>query len=38
VVEGNFKWFARVKCLRTLVDRLSKELDFKPSKRRLGAA
>ena len=30
VIEANFKWFARIKCLRTLVDRLSKELDVKP--------
>jgi AMP-polyphosphate phosphotransferase len=33
VVEANFKWYARVKCLETLVDRLSRELDFKPSRR-----
>jgi AMP-polyphosphate phosphotransferase len=31
VVEGNFKWFARVKCLETLVKTLSRELKFKPS-------
>lgn len=26
IVEGNYKWFARVKCLRTLVERLEREL------------
>ncbi len=31
VVEANFKWFARVKCLKTLVDSLSRSLDFKPA-------
>ena len=31
VVEGNDKWFARVKTLRTLVEQLSRELDFKPA-------
>lgn len=30
VVEGNHKWFARVKCLRTLVERLTVELNYKP--------
>jgi len=30
VVESNCKWFARVKVLRTLVDALSRELDFDP--------
>jgi polyphosphate kinase 2 (PPK2 family) len=30
IVEGNDKWFARVKTLRTLVDVLSKELDYQP--------
>lgn len=30
IVEGNYKWFARLKCLRTLVDRVSRELDYKP--------
>jgi polyphosphate kinase 2 (PPK2 family) len=30
IVEGNDKWFARVKTLRTLVDVLSKELDHQP--------
>ena len=32
VVEGNFKWFARVKCVSTLVKTLSRELNYKPSK------
>ena len=31
IVEGNDKWFARVKALRTLVEVLSKELDHKPT-------
>jgi polyphosphate kinase 2 (PPK2 family) len=31
VVEGNDKWFARVKALRTLVDVLSDELDYQPT-------
>ena len=31
VVEGNSKWFARVKALRTLVDTLSQELDHQPA-------
>jgi polyphosphate kinase 2 (PPK2 family) len=30
VVEGNDKWFARVKTLRTLVDLLSGALDYQP--------
>jgi polyphosphate kinase 2 (PPK2 family) len=30
VVEGNDKWYARVKTLRTLVELLSKELDHQP--------
>ncbi len=30
IVEGNDKWFARVKALRTLVDVLSKELNYQP--------
>ena len=30
VVEGNDKWWARVKVLRTLVDKLSHELDYEP--------
>jgi polyphosphate kinase 2 (PPK2 family) len=29
--EGNDKWFARVKTLRTLVELLSKELDYEPA-------
>ncbi len=32
IVAGNYKWFARVKCLRTLVDTLSRELDYKPKR------
>jgi polyphosphate kinase 2 (PPK2 family) len=31
VIEGNDKWFARVKALRTLVELLSKELDHQPA-------
>jgi polyphosphate kinase 2 (PPK2 family) len=31
VVEANFKWFARVKCLKTVVDVVSKALDYKPA-------
>jgi polyphosphate kinase 2 (PPK2 family) len=30
VIEGNDKRYARVKVLKTLVDKLSKELDYKP--------
>jgi polyphosphate kinase 2 (PPK2 family) len=30
IVEGNDKWFARVKTLRTLVEVLGKELDYQP--------
>jgi polyphosphate kinase 2 (PPK2 family) len=30
VVEGNNKWYARVKVLRTLVDKLSQELQYDP--------
>ena len=30
VVEGNDKWWARVKTLSTVVDTLSRELDYKP--------
>lgn len=32
IVEGNDKLYARIKVLRTLVDKLSKELDFDPFK------
>jgi polyphosphate kinase 2 (PPK2 family) len=31
IVEGNCKWYARAKALKTLVDVLSRELDFIPS-------
>lgn len=31
VVEGNNKWFARVKTLRTLVETLSQALDYEPA-------
>jgi polyphosphate kinase 2 (PPK2 family) len=31
IVEGNDKWFARVKTLRTLVEVLSTELDYQPA-------
>ena len=30
VVEGNSKWYARVKVLETLVNKLSQELNFDP--------
>lgn len=30
VVEGNDKWYARIKVLRTLVEKLSQELNFDP--------
>ena len=30
IVEGDDKWFARVKTLRTLVELLSRELDYEP--------
>ena len=33
VVEANFKWHARVKCLKTLVDTLGKALDHKPGRK-----
>lgn len=32
IVAGNYKWYARVKCLRTLVETLSRELDYKPKR------
>ncbi|RLC82279.1 MAG: hypothetical protein DRJ03_05450 [Chloroflexi bacterium] len=35
VIEGNDKWFARVKALRTLVQVLSKELDYQPAEARI---
>ena len=31
IVEGNCKWYARVKALKTLVDVLSRELDYIPT-------
>ncbi len=31
VVEGDFKWWARVKCLETLVKTVGKQLDFQPA-------
>jgi len=31
IVEGNDKWFARVKTLRTCVELLSRELDYRPA-------
>jgi polyphosphate kinase 2 (PPK2 family) len=31
VVEGDDKWFARIKALRTLVEILSEELDYEPA-------
>ena len=30
IIEGNCKWYARIKVLRTLVDRLSQELNYDP--------
>ena len=33
VVEGNDKWFARVKTLSTLVETLSGALDYRPASR-----
>lgn len=30
IIEGNNKWYARIKALRTLVEGLSQELDFDP--------
>jgi polyphosphate kinase 2 (PPK2 family) len=32
VVEANYKWFARVKCLETLVKSVSRALDFQPAR------
>lgn len=32
IVEANYKWWARVKCLRELVGRLSRELNHKPQR------
>jgi len=32
LVEANFKWFARVKCLTVLVKTLSRKLDHKPAR------
>ncbi len=31
VVEGDFKWWARVKCVETLVKTVGKQLNYKPS-------
>ena len=31
VVEANYKWFARVKCLQTAVEAISRSLDYKPA-------
>jgi len=31
VVESNFKWYARVKCLRTVVETVSQALDYRPA-------
>jgi len=31
VVESNFKWFGRVKCLKTIVEAVSKTLGYKPA-------
>jgi len=35
IVEGNDKWFARVKTLRTLVEVLSQELNYQPMEPRI---
>jgi polyphosphate kinase 2 (PPK2 family) len=37
VVESNSKWFARVKCLKTLVETVSKTLDYQPGDPEIGA-
>jgi polyphosphate kinase 2 (PPK2 family) len=37
VIEGNDKWYARIKVLRTLTDVLGKQLDHQPVKPRVGA-
>lgn len=37
IIEGNYKWHARVKCLRTLVDTTSRILAYKPRIYRPGA-
>jgi len=31
VVEANFKWFARIKCLQTIVEAVSKTLGYRPA-------
>jgi polyphosphate kinase 2 (PPK2 family) len=31
VVEANYKWFARVKCLKTAVTAVSRALGYKPA-------
>ena len=30
-MESNFKWFGRVKVMKTIVDAVSKALDYKPA-------
>jgi len=32
VVEGNCKWWSRIRVLGTLVEELGRQLNFKPSK------
>jgi hypothetical protein len=36
IIEGNCKWYARVKCLSTLVDGLSQQLSYVPPGPELG--
>ena len=31
VVESNFKWFGRVKCLKAIVETVSAALGYKPA-------
>jgi polyphosphate kinase 2 (PPK2 family) len=31
VVESNFKWFGRVKCLKTIVNAVGKTLNYEPA-------
>ena len=31
VVESNFKWFGRIKCLKTIVEAVSKTLAYRPA-------
>lgn len=38
VVEGNSKYYSRVKVLTTVIEKLTKELDYDPSKEEMGPA